>query len=270
MRSLQPLPRCPSASRVRCRPIIQQRSENSRFRELATSAPYAIPVVVHAVRQLRPRSILDVGTGFGKYGVLFREYTDIWDADEASHLKRNAWRTRIDGIEVYPLYLSPVHDYIYDHVYVGDVSQVIDDLGHYDLVFMGDVLEHFAKAEGDRLVRKLFDHADKCVLLTYPRRAKRRGGLLGNEAEAHRSEWNRRDFSPYPRVAYTVLEGRADVVALAKPPHDPPFLVGCFAARRRKGWKGRLAAALVHALGPNAASLFAGRILGRPVALRAE
>jgi hypothetical protein len=237
---------------------------------MPTSAPYAIPVIVHAVRQLRPRSILDVGTGFGKYGVLFREYTDIWDAKEAGQLQPKAWRTRIDGIEACTSYLSQLHAFVYDQIHVGDALEVIDRLGQYDLIFLGDVLEHFEKVAGRRLVRKLYEHADKCVLLTYPRQAKPRDGLLDNPAEAHRSVWDRHDFETYPRVSHTVLEDRADVAALAKPPHEPPFLVGCFAARRRSGWKGRLATALVRMLGPNAASSLVGRILRQRVALRAE
>lgn len=237
---------------------------------MPTSAPYAIPVVMHAVRQICPASILDVGVGFGKYGVLFREYTDIWEAERFAQLHRDAWRTRIDGIEIYKPYLSPLHDFIYDQVHVGDAVDVIDRLGRYDLIFMGDVLEHFDKADGQRLIHRLYEHAEKCVLLTYPKAAKRRGGLLGNAAEAHRSVWSRSDFGACPRIAYTTLEDRADIVALAKPPHDPPFLVGCFAARRRKGWMGAIVNLLVRTLGPTASSAMAERLFGRRIALRAE
>ena len=28
---------------------------------------------------LKPFSILDIGSGFGKYGVLCREYLELWD-----------------------------------------------------------------------------------------------------------------------------------------------------------------------------------------------
>ena len=237
---------------------------------MPTSAPYAIPVILHAVRQLRPRSILDIGVGFGKYGLLFREYLDVWDAAQMGDIRRTAWTTRIEGIEVSPGYLTPVHDYVYDRVHVGDALDVIDGLGRYDLVFMGDVLEHFTKDDGRRLVRKLYDHADRCVLLTYPTGSVLRGPVLGNPAEAHRSTWRRADFDEYERVAYTVVEDRADVCVIARPPHEPPFLVGCFAARRRRGWKGRIASALVNALGPSRASRLASAFSGEPVVLRAE
>jgi len=237
---------------------------------MCTSAPYAIPVVMNAVRQLQPQSILDIGVGFGKYGLLFREYVDLWKADELEETKREAWTTRIEGIEICANYLTPVHDFVYDKIHIGDAIDIIDRLGHYDVIFMGDVLEHFEKQPGTMLVRKLYDHADKCVLLTYPANAKPRGGLLGSQAEAHLSVWTRDDFREYDRVAYTVVEERADIAAIAKPPHRPPFLVGCMAARRREGWKGKLVTALVHTIGPKAASTIAGKLLRRRIALRTE
>ncbi len=237
---------------------------------MPTSAPYAIPVVMNAVRQLQPQSILDIGVGFGKYGLLFREYLDLWNAEKLAETKREAWTTRIEGIEIFPDYLTPVHDFVYDKIHIGDAIDIIDGLGQYDLIFMGDVLEHFEKRRGTMLVRKLYDHADKCVLLTYPTIVDLRGGLLGNQAEAHLSTWTRDDFHEYANIAYTVVEQQADIAAIAKPPHRLPFLVGCMAARRREGWKGKLVTALVRAGGPRAASTIAGKVLGTRVALRAE
>jgi hypothetical protein len=237
---------------------------------MPTSAPYAIPVIVNAMRQLQPRSILDIGVGFGKYGMLFREYLDVWNAGDADELRPASWRTRIEGVEVFPQYLTPLHEYLYDRVHVGDIRTVIDRLGRFDVVFMGDVLEHFRPQEGRELVQKLYDHARRCLLLTYPTNANRRGPLLGNDAEAHHSTWTRDDFAEFERVGYTTVEDRADICAIARPPQDLPFLVGCFAARRRGGWKGHVASALVRALGPTRASSLATRLTGETIALRAE
>ena len=67
---------------------------------MPSSRPNTIPAVVHLLRQIQPRSILDVGVGFGKWGHLFREYTDIHESenDPARYPKKN-WHVRIDGIE---------------------------------------------------------------------------------------------------------------------------------------------------------------------------
>ena len=48
---------------------------------MPSSRPNTIPTVIHLVRQIKPKSILDVGVGFGKWGHLFREYTDINEAE---------------------------------------------------------------------------------------------------------------------------------------------------------------------------------------------
>ena len=46
------------------------------------------------VRKLKPRSILDVGIGFGKWGLLFREYLDVM----AGRVFPDQWQIKIDGI----------------------------------------------------------------------------------------------------------------------------------------------------------------------------
>src|SRR5439155_62198 len=83
------------------------------------SPPNAIPTIVHLVRQLQPRSILDVGVGFGKWGHLFREYTDILEAEhEPSRYDRENWQVRIEGIEGHAAYLTPMHHFLYDQIHV--------------------------------------------------------------------------------------------------------------------------------------------------------
>src|SRR5215510_5091009 len=113
---------------------------------MPSSRPNAIPTVVHLLRQLRPNSILDVGIGFGKWGHLFREYTDILEAEhEPARYQREHWRVRIDGIEGYAAYLTPMHQYLYTAIHVGDARSVLPRLDPYDLIFLGDVLEHLEK-----------------------------------------------------------------------------------------------------------------------------
>ena len=48
-------------------------------------------MVLNLVTEQKPKTILDVGIGYGKYGVLFREYLDIWNA----WLKKNNEYTRL-------------------------------------------------------------------------------------------------------------------------------------------------------------------------------
>lgn len=234
---------------------------------MPTSVPYCVPIIASAARQLRPASVLDVGVGFGKYGMLFREYLDVWEMRNVGDYDKGRWKTHIEGIEATGDYLTPLHEYIYDKVHVGDVRSVLAGLGQYDVIIMGDVLEHFAKDEGGKVLDALFAHCNQCLLLTFPENCAINHDVLENPYESHRSAWHRRDFGRFPRVASKLVENYSAIVAIAKPPHHPPLLTPNFAARRREGVKGVLAGMMVRVMGPAAASRVASRILGRTVAL---
>src|SRR6058998_2601883 len=105
---------------------------------MPSSRPNTIPTVIHIVKQLRPASILDIGVGFGKWGHLFREYTDILEAEhDPVRYRRENWRVRIDGIEGHAAYLTEMHRFLYNEVHVGDALVLIKALSNYDLIFLG-------------------------------------------------------------------------------------------------------------------------------------
>ena len=216
---------------------------------MPTSVPYCQPVIANIARQICPASVLDVGVGFGKYGFLFREFTDIWDSTDLVTLQKEHWRTRIEGIEATRAYLTPLHDFIYDRVHVGDATEVIDRLGCFDIIMMGDCLEHIEKSAGKTLIDKLYDRANHSVILTFPEPCPERRHVRGNPYEDHVSSWSKKDFRRYPQVGYKLFEARAALCVLTKPPHAPPLLTPCFAARRRTGWKGVATNVLVRTLG---------------------
>src|SRR4051794_2264798 len=113
---------------------------------MPSSRPNTIPAVVHLIRQLRPQSILDVGIGFGKWGHLFREYTDIQEAEnDPARYQRQNWQVRIDGIEGFSNYITDMHRYLYNEIHIGNASELMPNLPSYDVVFMGDIIEHLEK-----------------------------------------------------------------------------------------------------------------------------
>jgi len=160
-----------------------------------SSRPNIIPTVIYIVRQLKPRSILDVGVGFGKWGHLFREYTDIVAAehDPARYEKKN-WQVRIDGIEGHAPYLTPMHHYLYDRIHIGDAISLIKTLQNYDLIFLGDVLEHFEKAQGLQLLKDALTKANKAIVVSTPKYETAQEDLCGNKLERHRSLWSANDL----------------------------------------------------------------------------
>ena len=120
---------------------------------------------------LKPLKVLDVGTGFGKYGALCREYLDLWDGRQ-----KYEFATQIDGVEVFKEYITPLHHFVYNNIYNDNIIAVIRKLEMgYDLVLLLDVLEHFDKEEGkfllDKLVVKEYWHID--IYTQTPQRSKR-------------------------------------------------------------------------------------------------
>ncbi|RLQ94552.1 glycosyltransferase [Falsibacillus albus] len=153
---------------------------------MPTSFYQAIPEIIEHVRMDGPASILDVGVGFGKYGVLLREVFDI----PFERYEKKSWQLKIDGIEGFEGYKNPLHEHVYDQVIYGDVESVIDQMGSYDTILMIDVLEHFEKPKGLEIIRKLLAHANKSVIISTPLYPDPQGDYLGNSLETHKSRWN--------------------------------------------------------------------------------
>jgi len=138
---------------------------------MVTSERWQIPHVLDILVESQPRSVLDVGAGWGKYGVLTKEYTPA---------------ERVDGIDIAP----PRHPG-YDHFYLGDVraidSVLPPDTPVYDLALFQEVLEHLDKPDGWKVLEVLARRARK-VLVTTPL------GFRPQHApelpyETHRSGW---------------------------------------------------------------------------------
>ena len=162
---------------------------------MPTSSFDHVSSVMHIVERAQPESILDVGIGFGKWGILCREML------EAKHgrLQPSEWRLRIDGIEIHEGYENPLWHLAYGHVFRGDATRLVDDLDHYDLIIVADVIEHLDKDVGRELLHKLVQWGTLVVVAT-PRAYVEQGELLGNVHEAHRSGWEVKDLAEFPHV----------------------------------------------------------------------
>ena len=159
---------------------------------MPTSGYWQIAKLVEVILALDPRSVLDIGVGFGKYGFLAREYLEFWDGQGS--YERAKWRHRIDGIEAHAEYITPVHQYLYNHLYIGNAKDILPTLDtHYDLVLLIDVLEHFAKQDGLQLLETILPKAQS-VLVCLPKQFFVQGAVFGNPYEAHRAHWTRREL----------------------------------------------------------------------------
>jgi len=143
------------------------------------------------VTKVRPASVLDIGVGFGKWGFLCREYLDINEL----RYKPQDWKTIIDGCEAFPDYATPVYGYVYNNIFFGDVLERVSSLPNYDLIILGDVIEHFDKDVGQDLLNNLMAKSN-FVLLSSPTKFFTQE-LFGNAFEQHKSLWTIADFSSY-------------------------------------------------------------------------
>jgi ubiquinone/menaquinone biosynthesis C-methylase UbiE len=155
-----------------------------------------LSTIVRFAEGLQPLSVLDVGTGMGQYGFLLRtnlENVELFDvpADAPpSQRPRSAWRRRIDGIEGFALYRTPVHDWAYTNWIVGEALQVLSGMADrsYELVMAIDILEHFETADGLKLLGECARVASRAVLVSTPKTFIHQE-VEANPLENHRSLW---------------------------------------------------------------------------------
>lgn len=155
---------------------------------MPVSRTEAIGRVGEFIRRIKPKSLLDIGIGFGAMGVLFRELMDIRFG------RYKEWETKIDGVEIFEGYRNPIWKYIYDNIFIGDASEI--DFGGYDVIFLGDVIEHFPKEEALALLKKCYGRA-KYVVVTTPIRltnTENDAAVFGNSHEKHLSLLEDSDF----------------------------------------------------------------------------
>lgn len=165
---------------------------------MPTSAHEQISLIMEIITRLRPRSVLEIGVGWGKYGVLCREY-----------LGKEA---RIDAIEGFEEYVGPLHRAVYDDVLVGDAREVLPQLGGpYDLVLLIDVFEHFTREDGAAVLAECARLSPR-TLISVPATWDPQDGGEHNPLETHRAQYEVRDF-----VGMSVWRMADHLIALRAP-----------------------------------------------------
>ena len=161
---------------------------------MGTSNWQNISYNIELVRRINPHSILDIGVGFGRWGILFREFLEIWENGKYN----GNWDRIIEGVEIFPGYLKEYHKFFYNNIFTGDALEFLRNTeNHYDLVNCGDVIEHFSKKEGTELIKLSLEKA-KYVLINIPIGENwEQEGTKDNPYEAHKSVWYNTDFLKY-------------------------------------------------------------------------
>lgn len=169
---------------------------------MGTSNWQHIPFVVDALMRIEPTRVLDVGVGFGRWGILAREFGDVWPG----RVHRKDWTMRVEGIEAFAPNVADYHRAFYDLVHQGDAIDILPTLTQpFDLVMFGDVLEHFERPAADTLLDLAVErHA--YVIVNVPLGPEHpQGEAYGNPYEAHRSAWELADFQRRPLVRHALF-----------------------------------------------------------------
>jgi len=145
-------------------------------------------VIHHILPRLPMRSFLDIGTGDGKYGRMVRGYHPTCSTEgieiEADYVDRFGLRS------------------IYDDLQVMDCMNLLHNPdAEWDLVIVGDVVEHLRKSDGIDLLNFLVYRA-KWILVIFPERMIQ-NSWEGYKREAHISVWNPNSFVDFEPIVFT-------------------------------------------------------------------
>lgn len=155
---------------------------------MPTSSSYLLTSAVSFSSWLNPKTVLDVGCGYGQWGMLLRQHIDYpWELEAG--IPR--WRRRIDGIEAWEDYRNPLWEFAYDKVVVEEAISFLSRVGSdtYDLSLCMEVLEHMEVQEGRRLLDHL-QRVSKHVLISTPDRPLLQDDVCGNPYETHHAWWS--------------------------------------------------------------------------------
>jgi len=114
------------------------------------------------------KRLLDVGPGCGTYSTLLRSSG-----------------YRIDAVEIYEPYVEQFNlRSKYDNVYIKDILNF--DIQDYDVIILGDVLEHIIPLHAQGLINKIKNYEKQCLVAVPYMMAQ--GEVDGNRYETHHQE----------------------------------------------------------------------------------
>lgn len=161
---------------------------------MPTSDPGQINIIVNIMLQTNPKTVLDIGIGYGKWGCLAREYIEGY---RNQRYLPTQWQLLVHGIEIFEKYRNPMWG-CYNKIFLGDVSRIVKSSrwqppeDKYDLTIMMDVLEHLPKEEGIETLKSIKSFSKRFVF-SYANSDQT--DVCENEHENHISKWEPEDFS---------------------------------------------------------------------------
>lgn len=161
---------------------------------MASSFISQTPLIIYLIGKLKPKTILDIGKGFGKYGFLIHEYLGI---DNTKRLNPNLTMKeqstiKIDAIEIDEQLMLPHLNQFYNDIIQGSILEMYEQMKSYDLILMIDVVEHLDKTAALKML-KYFANNKTTIIIATPYEFFNQH-LYESEHEEHISHWTINDF----------------------------------------------------------------------------
>lgn len=123
---------------------------------MMTSFVDNIPPIIKAIVELRPKNILDIGSAFGKYGLMTREALLSVQAEETGEIHPEP-DFRLVACENSPYFIAKnLLPAIYDEVCTKNALDLSsEELSQFDLILLIDVIEHWSKEDYLNFVKKI-------------------------------------------------------------------------------------------------------------------
>lgn len=136
------------------------------------------------IRTLNPNVFLDIGAGAGKYGEIVRNISI---------------KTKTIAIEIEKDYIDKFSlNEKYDLVWCMSVMDIIQPIYFdktFDVIMIGDIIEHLKKSDGVDLLNFLI-YRTKWIIIEFPYHYLQ-NAVEGYYSEAHISVWGKQDFEVF-------------------------------------------------------------------------